>query len=1164
MLSNHMLRFLFFLQLSIALVSNSTFAHESNNYTSSSHQAKLTLQERQWLAEHPDITLGHMEGFEPFLITNPDGSYTGMLVDLVNVINERLGTDFKATADTWPEIIRKVRAKEIDGVLSTVKNATNQLGLLHTKENLFSTPTIFTMANNTVQVNSLNDLIGKKVCIQEDSIYFRSLFKAIDSEVNYIECQTFLEGLTLVYEGKADAFIGLSTNNYLIHKYSLTGLKPTLVLTDKKAWSVMGIRKDYPELVTIINKALDTITDDEYQAMQAKWSKLEGVPHILNLTKEETEWLANHRTIRIGCDSNWKPIEFEDKNGEFKGATIDYLKTIAKILNLKIEIERNDNWQAQITKAKNKEIDVLTCLTKTPERENYLLFSEPYLTLPTSIFAKDDKSYISSLKELEGKTVAVVNQYAAQEWIENQNLNINLIPVDNTQEGLEKLHRNEIFAFVGNLVTTGYYLGEMKLTDIRVVGTLPHEYRVSFAVRNDWPILKSIIEKTLASIPQERKDAIHNEWMASKVRYEHTFDYTLLWQTIIIAAIIIIAIIYWNYQLGRAVHNRTMELEQSESKFRTLVSNMPGVSYRCQYNHNWTMEFISSEIKNISGYPEEDFLNNKVRSYASIIIPEDQKLVEDCVDEAIEKLESFCIEYRVKDAEGKIKWVSERGRGIYDKTNKIKWIDGVIFDITSQKEAELKTQKAEARYRLLYEATNDGVTLLNDNKIIKSNNRFFEMTGLASIDQLYGMNPAELAPEVQPDGRNSFDIVSEYAEIAKEKGSVRFEFLHKRQDTGSLYTLDVLLSAMEIDGEQIIQASVRDISERKKAEVLMKNYSAQLEAEVHDRTKELKHTTSKLIESEKMATIGQIAANVAHEINTPLGAIGTSNTTMLKNFQKILTDIDDNLKLYKDNNDIIDKIIERITQDQKEMSSRQVREYRERTTKKLAHLGIRDPENTAAFLSSIQIMEDYDEFTPLLKQANRDEVFDFIQKLANIFHGHKIIETAVLQSSRVVDALREYTISDSKQEKVYSNLADTLTTSLTLYNNKIKHGIDLNLKFGNAPKIRCYPHELSQVWSNLIDNAIQAMDNNGKLSISLQRVDNDIKISFTDSGPGIPAVIQDHIFEPLFTTRTQGSGSGLGLDIAKRIVERHNGTIEFETEDGVGTTFTVTLPVEQK
>jgi PAS domain S-box-containing protein len=129
-------------------------------------------------------------------------------------------------------------------------------------------------------------------------------------------------------------------------------------------------------------------------------------------------------------------------------------------------------------------------------------------------------------------------------------------------------------------------------------------------------------------------------------------------------------------------------LRKSEERFRTLVSHIPGVVYRCANDKDWTMEYISGEVDKISGYPTSDFLNNQVRSYASVIHPDDQDRVDQQVQEEINNKRPYTLEYRIIHKNGRIKWAHEKGRAIFDEQGQLLWLDGVIFDITERKRTE--------------------------------------------------------------------------------------------------------------------------------------------------------------------------------------------------------------------------------------------------------------------------------------------------------------------------------------------------------------------------------------------------------------------------------------------------------------------------------------------
>jgi signal transduction histidine kinase len=160
----------------------------------------------------------------------------------------------------------------------------------------------------------------------------------------------------------------------------------------------------------------------------------------------------------------------------------------------------------------------------------------------------------------------------------------------------------------------------------------------------------------------------------------------------------------------------------------------------------------------------------------------------------------------------------------------------------------------------------------------------------------------------------------------------------------------------------------------------------------------------------------------------------------------------------------------------------------------------------------------------------------------------------------VVFALKRFARFDHFGQKVEANITDGIETVLTLYHNKLKHDIEVIKHYAPLPPILCYPDELNQVWTNLIQNALQAMDYKGTLIIEVSEQDKQAVISMTDSGKGIAEEIKEKIFEPFFTTKEAGEGSGLGLDIVRKIIEKHEGNIAVESQPGK-TTFTVSIPI---
>jgi signal transduction histidine kinase len=319
---------------------------------------------------------------------------------------------------------------------------------------------------------------------------------------------------------------------------------------------------------------------------------------------------------------------------------------------------------------------------------------------------------------------------------------------------------------------------------------------------------------------------------------------------------------------------------------------------------------------------------------------------------------------------------------------------------------------------------------------------------------------------------------------------------------------------------------------------------------------------AQLVHSEKMAALGQLIAGVAHEINTPIGAIKSSGrniseaigSSMLA-LPRLLDELDEAHRL------LFAGLIERASAAQAALSTREERALVRDLTAKLEALGLDHPRHRAGLLVQLQAHEDLDLVLPLLRHPAVDRVLDTAHGMATITTNADNINTAVDRVAKIIFALKSFSRFGGVQVWTESDLAEGIETVLTIYQNQIKHGTELVRRYEELPPVRCLPDELNQVWTNLVHNALQAMDHKGTLTVGLHRDGDDVLVSVADTGCGIPEDIRARIFDAFFTTKPAGEGTGLGLDIVRKIIEKHQGRIEVESEVGRGSTFTVRLPI---
>ena len=241
-------------------------------------------------------------------------------------------------------------------------------------------------------------------------------------------------------------------------------------------------------------------------------------------TQQELNYIKSHPKVILGADYNWPPYEFVDYNGKYRGIAADIIALIEKKSGLKIEVTP-DIWAKTVKKVKEHKIDGLTCAVKTPQREKYLLFTKPYVSIPIVIITTYNRGDISSLKDLKNKTVAINRGSYIEEWLRKNHPDINLFLAKSNASAIEAVVFGKADAYVGNMAVATYIMKKNFLTNLKIAGKIKgYNTKVSIAIDKQKPLLFSIINKTLNSIPKDQIEKIINKWyLSSKITEKNLF-----------------------------------------------------------------------------------------------------------------------------------------------------------------------------------------------------------------------------------------------------------------------------------------------------------------------------------------------------------------------------------------------------------------------------------------------------------------------------------------------------------------------------------------------------------------------------------------------------------------------------------------------------------------
>lgn len=569
------------------------------------------------------------------------------------------------------------------------------------------------------------------------------------------------------------------------------------------------------------------------------------------LVSAEQPTLEQPQRIRVVADFNYPPLMSIDSEGQGRGYLVDWWALWSEKTGIEIELAPM-LWANALNEMKSGRADVIDTIFRTPQREAYLSFSEPYLEVPVSIYAHREIIGLKAVRDLHGFRLGVMQGDACIDVLENAGIK-DLKRYRDYRSVIQAALANEVKVFCMDNLPAEYYLYQQEAHDIYTPAFELYKGQFRLGVQKGNTEMLALLQRGRIAITAEEEQALREKWLPIQPRSRLEIMF-LKYQVefVVILLLITLMLSFWLWSTKKVAVRRKQKLQKTDSALRERLKeqNCLHAIYKATEDLDKPLVDVVRELATLlpAGWQYTDIAAAQVQ------------LDDHTYPEVISKM--IVAEQRASvSVEGKVHgWVTvwytqERpeafeGPFLQEERTLIENVASRLSEYLLRRRAEKALQESEARFRAFFDNTRQAIALIENGLFISANQASLDMLGFDQPNRLVGKSPVDISPRLQPDGESSQRKAERLIAQALTQGSARFEWQHVRAD-GQPVLLDVLLTAITGQQHQIIHVVWTDITDKKAAEQALINQQKNLEKLIAERTQELSTLTDSLMAAQQ-------------------------------------------------------------------------------------------------------------------------------------------------------------------------------------------------------------------------------------------------------------------------------------------------------------------------